>query len=484
MPSPSNRSDVRLDVAPGQTERPAKPEAETPFHVAVLGDFSGRASRGEKRGGDAIAATAPRQIDRDNVDETMERLAVTLDLPVAGRIRFGSLDEFRPDSLYQRLEMFRKLEEAKNLAGEDARRAPPPPSQAPGTPPDLSLDGLLDQAVEATAGQTEGRETRSRDPFREWLDEQVAPHTEAAPDPRAEELAGLVHKAANAQMRALMHFPAFQELEAAWRGVDFLVRRVETSTQLKIFLLDVTKQELSDDLRESEDLAGAGLVRVLADMQDTGGWSLLAGNYSFGPDVEDISLLARLGRIGRAFNAPFLAAGDPSLAGARSLLESPDPNDWEDSPETWQVIRKHPAALFVALFLPRFLERLPYGAATSPCEQFPYEEMENPPAHADYLWGNPALLGACLIAEAFSRSGWDMRPEVHQNLSRLPLHTYKRDGGFVNQPCAEVVMSERLAQAIGERGLSAVASIRDTDEVRLVRLQSIADPVRRLHGRW
>jgi type VI secretion system protein ImpC len=312
----------------------------------------------------------------------------------------------------------------------------------------------------------------------------VAPHTEAAPDPRATELKELVAKAVNAQMRALMHVPAFQELEAGWRGVDFLVRRVETGARLKIFLIDVTKAELASDLKQAENLADAGLVRVLEELQDAGGWSLLAGNYTFGPEVGDVALLARLGRIGQALNAPFVAGAAPALAGTTSTVETPDPRDWAEPPETWQAIRKHPAATHLALLLPRFLARLPYGAETSPCERFPFEEVESPPANQDYLWCNAAFLCACLIAEAFSEAGWDLRPQAHQNLSRLPLHTYKEDGAFANKPCAETAMSERMAGALGERGITAVASIRDSDEVRLVRLQSIADPVARLHGRW
>lgn len=45
------------------------------------------------------------------------------------------------------------------------------------------------------------------------------------------------------------------------------------------------------------------------------GWSVIAGLFSFGPSVEDIGLLAALGVLALQAGGPWLAAGDPALAG-------------------------------------------------------------------------------------------------------------------------------------------------------------------------
>jgi type VI secretion system protein ImpC len=51
-------------------------------------------------------------------------------------------------------------------------------------------------------------------------------------------------------------------------------------------------------------------------------------------------------------------------------------------------------------------------------------------------------------------------------------------------PCAEVVLTERAAERLLDAGLTPLLTVRDSDEVILPRLQSIARPLTRLMGRW
>ncbi|OLE00882.1 MAG: hypothetical protein AUG91_03055 [Actinobacteria bacterium 13_1_20CM_4_69_9] len=55
---------------------------------------------------------------------------------------------------------------------------------------------------------------------------------------------------------------------------------------------------------------------------------------------------------------------------------------------------------------------------------------------------------------------------------------------MVATPCAEIVLSERIAARLQDRGLTPVLSVRDTGAVVLPVLRSIADPPARLAGRW
>src|SRR6185369_10696905 len=93
-------------------------------------------------------------------------------------------------------------------------------------------------------------------------------------------------------------------------------------------------------------------------------------------------------------------------------------------------------ARWVGLAMPRFLLRLPYGAKTDATERFAFEEMPDPPVHQLYLWGNPAIVCTLLLGEAFSRSGWDMRPGEVSQVDGLPAHVYKKDGEPELKPCA------------------------------------------------
>jgi type VI secretion system protein ImpC len=106
------------------------------------------------------------------------------------------------------------------------------------------------------------------------------------------------------------------------------------------------------------------------------------------------------------------------------------------------------------------------------------------PEHEGYLWGNPALACLCLLGEGFSEYGWQFRPDQYHEIDGLPLHLYKQEGESVLKPCAEALLTERAAQAIMEKGLMVLASLKDSDRVRLLRFQSLADPPASLEGRW
>jgi predicted component of type VI protein secretion system len=104
--------------------------------------------------------------------------------------------------------------------------------------------------------------------------------------------------------------------------------------------------------------------------------------------------------------------------------------------------------------------------------------------HQHYLWGNPAICCALLLGLSFLDDGWDLRPGTHNRIGGLPLHTYKDDGDFAVKPCAEILLTESEAEFLLDRGVMPLASIKEQDEVLLVRIQSIAEPAAPLSGCW
>ncbi len=473
-------ADAVLDVEPQAKPLGERPEPDIPFRILILGDFGGRANRGVFEPG--VKGRRPIPIDRDNFDETLKKMRPELKLPLAGSsalsLRFGELDDFHPDRLFEQLDLFRALRETRDKLADSATFAataaallpaepePPPP---PATSASISLDDLIEESSrEGTA--------RALDDWSALIRDIVAPHLVPGADPRQGELIAQVDAATGEAMRVLLHHPAFQELEAAWRSVFFLVRRLETGTALKLFLLDVSKSELSAEFDAArDDLRISDTWRVLVDetVGSPGGlpWAAVAGNYFFDQSAGDLKLLARMGAIAREAGAPFLAA-----AGQRMLEDI--------AGGAFRQIRKLPQARWIGLSLPRFLLRLPYGQDTAPLERFSFEEIPLPPAHDSYLWGNPAFACVYLLGEAFSRAGWEMRPGSAAEIDGLPLHTYKEDGESKTKPCAEVLMTEQGAEALLDHGIMPLASLRDRDAVRLVRFQSIADPLAPLAGRW
>ena len=298
-------------------------------------------------------------------------------------------------------------------------------------------------------------------------------------------LLNAIDQALSQQVRSVLHHPAFQQLEAAWRSVRWLVESAETGAQLKIHMVQLTKGELQQDLAASPALEASGLARLLLDPASVPGsqsTALLIGNYEFTHTPEDLALLVRLGSIAQRLGAPFVAAASPRVLGYVSFTEMPPAGELvrrfqEASYQRWQGFRQSPEARWVALALPRVLLRLPYGSETEPIESFPFEEQMIGFGHDHLLWGNPAFALAVVIAAAFAVEGWslDFGTRVHR-LEGLPLYVYHEEGTACMKPCAEVLLSERVVQALVEAGLVPLASYRNADSVALPCMQSLAEP--------
>jgi type VI secretion system protein ImpC len=499
MPKASTLADVEMDIEVGKKRIDTTEDPERPFRILLIGDFSGRASRGVSQN---LAGRKPVMIDRDNFDQVMEKYSVDVHLPVERgepiALRFRELDDFHPDRLYNSLKMFHDLRDLRDTLEDPAAfkaaaaklrptPQPPRPSQ-PQKPeiPDLVSGNLLDQiaAAESEGTGTAARSRRAVDPIRAYVNEIVAPYLTPNPDPKQKELIGQVDSATSGQMSAVLHHPIFQATEAAWRALYFLVRDIETSVQLKIYVLDATRDEVAADL-SVDDLRASALHKLLVEetVQTLGGqpWAVIGANFTFGPSIDDVELLAKLGMLARGARAPFLAAGHSKILGCESIVSTPHPREWRSQP-IWDEVRQFPEAAWVGLTLPRFLLRLPYGKATDSIESFVFEEMPGKPRHDDYLWGNTAFLAVALIAQAFSQFGWQMRAGAIQNVRGLPLHIYKEDGDSVAQPCAEVLLTEQAATTMIDRGLMPLLSMKGTDTVRLGMFQSVAG--KSLPGRW
>jgi type VI secretion system protein ImpC len=518
-----------LEVEPGTATLREAPDPETPFCIAILGDFSGRESSGILQIGSALANRRAVLVDRDNFDEVLAEFHPEIKLPAEGEsgslgLKFSELDDFHPDRIIERAGMFRRLREARirlndpatfaaaaeelglaPAASKTSRPVPEPPrmpvvSERQPPPSGSFLDAVIEEATidqagieEPTSGSHESRRRRVPDELERFVRRVTEPHLAAVPDSRQPEVLAVIDRALGSQMRALLHVPAFQALEAAWRAVFLLVRGLDTDSQLKLYLIDVSKPELTADLGNAEDLESTGLFRLLVDRSvGTPGaepWALIVGNYTFGPTRSDASSLARLAQIASAAGAPFIAGASPRAVGCESFAETPYPEDWKWKGETgdiaaWAALRRLPEAGYLGLALPRFLLRLPYGPTTDPVESFSFEEMPDTPVHEDYLWGNPAFACALLLAQSFSQDGWRMRPGTDSELEGLPLHVYQQDGDSELKPCAEALLTERAAGKMLGNGLMPLVWLKGQDAVRLVRFQSVAEPLSALAGRW
>ena len=470
---------TRLDFefrAGGAAQARSRADNTGPMRMLLLGDFGGHARRVP------LAARRPLRVDIDNVDEVMRRIAPRLNVQVCGaavELEQPSLADFHPDRLCQNVQALRVLHEMRGRLQDPARSATPPA----GEDSSAVWRRLLGRPPETPAAPP-------ADPMQAWIHGLVAPHIVPA-TPVDQQSLDRVERSLGEPLRALLHDPAFQALEVAWRGVHWLVARLELNEDLQLHLLDVTRDELLGDVVAAQgDLARSDLCRLLCgpgtDAPEPARWSLLTGLFSFGPGADDLALLAGLGAIAARAGGPFVAAAAPALFGCESVADLPDPLRWQplatEAAQRWSALRASAAAPWIGLVAPRLLMRLPYGKAIDPTEGFGFEEQPATPVHETLLWSPGSLAVALLLGQAFTDSGWDLTPGQVQDVDDLPAYTFSLDDEAQLQPCGEAWLGERAGQALLERGLMPLLSHRQRAAVRLMRMQSIAEPPRALAG--
>jgi len=480
---------------------PAAP-ATRGTRIVLLGDFAGRSHRGELRTSDEIARLKPIRLDVDASDRVIAGFATTLSLPVAAdggcvEVHARSLDDLHPDSLYE-LPVFGEL------ANLRARLAHPKTARAASDEVRAWIvkdEGASPEAATPRARRARGNSLRVDARLRDFacpraqsqpaaapastvedlLRATIAPHLADAPEPDAPALMAAIDRALSATMRALLHHPDLQCLEAAWRSLDFVARRVRTHARLQVVIHDISAEEFAADLAGAERLEETGLYRLLVEEAaldaQQGLPSAIVADYRFEMTPPHAELLGRVAQIAAHANAPFIAAvGADALAGRDEDLHPMIVN-------AWQKLRALPAAAWLALAAPRFLLRAPYGERGEPVDCFEFEEFDPRVGLKALLWGNPAMLVAALLAGHVDAAGRLEAPGRLLSLPEMPWFVFAdADGDATTLPCTERLLTERQAAQAQGRGIAPVLSIKGRPEVRLGGFRSMAGGA--LAGPW
>lgn len=285
------------------------------------------------------------------------------------------------------------------------------------------------------------------------------------------------------QLAAVMHHEKFQKLEGTWRGLHHLVMNSETSTSLKIRVLNVSKRELYKDISKAVEFDQSQAFKKLYENEfgSPGGepYGALIGDYEFTAHPEDIELLTGMSNVAAASFAPFVASAGPGMFGFESYEELSKPRDLEkifDSIEyaKWRSFRDSEDARFVTLTMPRVLARTPYGSATKPVEEFNFEEGEldasgAPVAmgHQEFCWMNAAYVMGTNLTAAFSQNGFCTAIRGAENggkVENLPSYVFKSDDGDADQKCpTEIGITDRREAELGKLGFLPLCHYKNTD---------------------
>ena len=338
---------------------------ETRLHLVVVADLA------------PGAALRLHPVDRDSLDALFEALA-----PAAGPLSFRSFKDFRPERLAQALPAAaalsrvraRALELAAGQGSLDALRdllrstpdlaraldAALAPTAAPRPAPSGSVFDLVD--VDGSAAPASGLDA--------LIGELMRPGASVSPA-ALRTFAAKVEETLGETLRAALRDPKLRELEAAWRGLRWLVRSVDFRAGGRVHVLPCGK---ADRARAIRDI----LPPFAADLRAAGDIPLFVFDAELDEEV----------------------VGVPAVAG------------WSGSPAPRGVT---PAAH-------RFQLRLPYGKDGDRVKDFAFEEDGEP------LFGRASWIVGALAANAFARTGWAANftgPSAAEGLE--PVASLERD---------------------------------------------------------
>jgi type VI secretion system protein ImpD len=345
---------------------------------------------------------------------------------------------------------------------------------------------LLDRVLESRVSDSESRA---------WLDRFLAepslarslemwtgrPAAEFVEQGKAQLLSGLDRDIArldallSAQVNAILHNPRFQQLEASWRGLYYLVEQAEMAEGVKIRVLGASWKELVRDLDRAIEFDQSQLFdKIYSEEFGTPGgepFGVLLGDYEIWPrpsaahPVNDIEALHKLSGVAAAAFAPFVAGCHPAMFGLDHFSELEQPLNLAQTFDQmeyfhWNALRKEEDVRFVGLTMPRVLMRLPYEDDGVRADGFCFHEDVCGPDRSRYLWGTAVYAFGAVLLRAFAQSGWladirGVKPGAAGGgiASSLPVHCFTTDKQGIAPKCStDVIITDYQEQDLSDLG--------------------------------
>ncbi|MDZ4194808.1 MAG: type VI secretion system contractile sheath large subunit, partial [Pseudomonas sp.] len=322
-----------------------------------------------------------------------------------------------------------------------------------------------------------------------FIEELLKPQNENEPVKKAmvDRMIAEIDAKLSRQMDEILHHEQFQALESSWRGLKLLVDRTNFRENIKLEILNASKQDLLDDFEDSPEIVQSGLYKHIytAEYGQFGGQPVgaLIANYFFDPSAPDVKTLQYVASVACMSHAPFIAAAGPKFFGLETFTGLPDLKDLKDHFEgpqftKWQSFREQEDARYVGLTVPRFLLRNPYDPEDNPVKTFVYKEnVAN--SHEHYLWGNTAYAFASRLTDSFAKFRWCpniIGPQSGGAVEDLPLHHFESMGEIETKIPTEVLVSDRREYELAEEGFIALTMRKGSDNAAFFSANSAQKP--------
>lgn len=290
----------------------------------------------------------------------------------------------------------------------------------------------------------------------------------------------------SAQMDEILHNKSFQELESTWRGIRFLVERTNFNENVKIDLLDTTKEEILDDFENNLDITQSTLYKQIysAEYGQFGGEPVgaIVADYELDKSNQDMTFLNKMSSIAAMSHSPLLTSLSAKFFGLDNFGELENIKDLKSMLEgpqytRWRTFRENEDAKYTGCMVNRFLTRSPYVPEDNPIKSFNYRETVN--SHDDMLWGNGAYAFATRLTDSFADYRWCgniIGPKGGGAVKDLPTYTYENYGSVQTKIPTEVLITDRREFELSENGFIALTLRRDSNNAAFFSANSALKP--------
>lgn len=276
----------------------------------------------------------------------------------------------------------------------------------------------------------------------------------------------------NRQLNAILHHPAFQKLEASWRGLSYLIDRHRNTENVSIRVLDINWDELSSDVLHAIDFDQSQLFKKIYsnEFDQPGGtpFGILIGDYFVNPRQDekggnDIHVISALMGIAAAAFSPCIIGIHPNFFEVKYYWELESLINFSrifDHPSyaKWKQLRQDADARFLNFTLIRFCLRNPYTSLDDHIEGFFFKEIAY--EHNHYLWGNPVYCLAGLIIRSYHQTGWFYEiAGIHQNTTQggvvegiIPQYFKEDPSSFFAKPSCETALKSKQEHELNTLG--------------------------------
>lgn len=304
----------------------------------------------------------------------------------------------------------------------------------------------------------------------------------------------------NDQINEIIHHPAFQKLEASWRGLWYLVSQADGNRNIKIRFLDITWPEVTKDIERALEVDQSYLFqKIYSDEYGTPGgepYGVIIGDYEVSHKrsprhpLDDIGTLAGISQIAAAAFAPYITGVSSEFFGLDDFSTLGLPINLQSifaqaEYIKWRELRTKQDSRFLGLTLPRILMREPYRTTPGSYKGIFFYEKTNHPSQGDaQLWGNAAYAFAGVLIREFANVGWfghirgvprdQIGGGLITNLPSVSFETDKR--GIAFKPSVDVVITDSLERELSDFGLIPLCHCYDTPFNAFYSNQSVQQP--------